>query len=106
MLGPKTVRLIEVLDETVAFLEAQDESFGSSKLRRSRKLLEQEDFRGIQKLLSLFGGMGSFGDFMFSPVNGNAATQSEADRLNSQLGKLTNEIGDLAGEIHREVVSR
>ena len=53
----------------------------------------------IDALLSLFGGMGSFNDLMFVPMNYPSADPS-------QLDKVEEELPPLVDAIYREVADR
>jgi Domain of unknown function (DUF6966) len=62
-MGPLTEKFILQLDALIELLEEDGDRHWSGWLRKSKKLIEQEDFRGVEYFLSAFGGMGSLNDY-------------------------------------------
>lgn len=86
-MGPKTELLIKKLDEIAPLLTSEGHSQWAEWMLKAAATLKNEDFQGIRKVLSAYGGMGSFNDL----------------NLNERTSLLREEIGDLAGQIADEV---
>ena len=63
----KTQELIYCLDKIVPLLKKERDPHWSIFLTESSNLLKSSDFAGITKLLSAFGGKGTFSDPLVSP---------------------------------------
>ena len=50
--------------------------------------LLSHDAHGLKRLLSAYGGMGSFNDLVIHPVNGHCVAKDEVDRVNHSLAEL------------------
>ena len=79
----------------IALLEAHDQSHWARRMWDARELLRISDFRGINHVLSAFGGMGGLGDIML--------TGRENIEDNKRLGELSSRAYELADAIRREV---
>ncbi|MGF6430319.1 MULTISPECIES: DUF6966 domain-containing protein [Bradyrhizobium] len=84
-LSPSAVvpELILVLDRLAALL--REDRWGSrwaDWMEKSRREIVDGDFHGIERLLSAYGGMGSFNDLVSSSSN------DEIDRLRTQAREL------------------
>lgn len=88
-MGPKTRKLITVLDAIIALLEGNNEKYWSEWMRDARSRLQQSDYTGIEKLLGAFGGMGSFNDLLL-------------EKSQQELNDLQNEAYRLGKAIKRE----
>jgi hypothetical protein len=84
--------LIGILDETIAFLRKHGVTHWPESLERSRAFIENRDFRGVEELFSIFGGMGSFNDVMIDPLNGHSVAESEVARVNDRFQMLKGNI--------------
>ena len=103
-MGPKTNSLIEVLDSLVKLLEQDGEDHWSTMIRNIRLRLLSSDFSGIDELLRMYGGMGSFNDHFLgqSIVNGKFQWKSGAKELNEQLDMYRVRAFEIADEIRRD----
>ena len=87
--------LIAVLDRLVVLL--RDDKWGSDWadwMEKSRREIASSDFHGIGRLLSAYGGMGSFNDLVAFSSN------DEINRLRTRAWALANLIkhnADIAG---------
>ena len=61
-MGPKTKQLIDVLDKLTLLLGQEDEKHWANWMSSVQNLIVAGYFRGIEKLLSAYGGMGSLND--------------------------------------------
>ena len=101
-MGPKTERLIAVLEEIIPFLRENGEDYYADWMAKGKLLLEQSDFRGISHILRAFGGMGSFNDRALTPSDVKQAKEDQIS-ANQRLQMLSSTIYDLADSIRREV---
>jgi hypothetical protein len=101
-MGPKTTRLVGLLDSAVQLLHSVDETHWSSWLQKDATLMKDGDFYGVQHFLGAFGGMGSINDLMIHPINGYRIAETDAAKVNETLQALLSQAYDLAQEIRRE----
>ncbi len=99
MVGPKTTRLIDVLDELVPVLRELELGHWADWMNESARRLRQGDFSGVGHLLSAYGGMGSFNDILPDLVGGQADDRIERAR------RLRADVWTLAEEIRHEIES-
>ena len=95
-LGPKTLRLLAVLDELAPLLRALDQEHWADWIEESARRLKGGDGSGIAHLLGAYGGMGSFNDVL-AEIAG-ASRDERADRARALRAKAWT----LADEIRRE----
>jgi hypothetical protein len=98
---PDAARFAECLDELETFLVERGEVRWADRVGRDASLVRAGDARGVIDFRSMFGGMGSLSDLVFSPVNGNAATEVEAVVLNDQVERLRTRAWTLAEHLRR-----
>lgn len=91
-MGPKTQELITTLESLILILEEDNKDHWVDWLQTARKWLVQSDFSGIEKLLSAYGGMGSFNDLYLSKIT----------RKNENFSDLQSKAWQLATEIKQE----
>ncbi len=103
-MGPKTEKLIMVLDAIIALLESDDERYWSGWMRDVRERLQQSDASGIEKLLKAYGGMGSFNDLLLgqSRQEGRLVWKPGHVEMNDRLKELQQEAYQLGEAIRRE----
>lgn len=73
--GDPVSELLHVLDELVPLLRELDEDFWADWMETSQRLILASDLYGVEKLLSAYGGMGSFND-----LAGNKRLESLSSR--------------------------
>jgi hypothetical protein len=78
---PEHVRLIELLDDLLRVLDEEGGAW-STRVRESRQLLIDGNARGVDHLISMFGGAGSFDD---GASNRSLAAASEARELATRI---------------------
>ena len=88
-MGPKTIKLLKVLNEIIGLLESENEDHWAGLLKKYKSRIQNSDFSGIELLLNAYGGMGSFSDLVIVQNN---------DKLN----QLRSEAFDLVQDIKRE----
>ena len=96
--------LVTLLKEAADFLSWFEEEHWETQLKEIRQLLLASDFRGVERLLSLFGGTGSLNDLYIHPTNGHKLAVSEAGRVNAQLERMRTSLFDLAEDIRRKAL--
>lgn len=67
--------------------------------------LMAHDARGLDRLLSGYGGMGSFNDLVIHPVNGHSAGDADVDAINSELARLRSEMYEDGWALQRDLGS-
>ncbi len=95
-MGPKTSRLVALLDELGVVLREIDQAHWADWMSESARRLRQSDFSGINHLLSAYGGMGSFSDILPELVGEQPGHRVKRAR------QLRSEAWDLAEEIRHE----
>ena len=100
-MGPKTQKLLIVLDQLIEVLEHDGDMHWSQWMRNTRARLLASDYSGITYLLSAYGGMGSFNDVVLgqSRVNGVFTWKPGYIELNEQFDTLRAEAARLAEAI-------
>lgn len=88
-MGPKTLKLAKTLERLI-FLLREDEQYEWAKwMTQAHNWINNSDFSGIEKVLSAYGGMGSFND---TYIRHNLRKNNEFDRLRSRAWELACEI--------------
>ena len=98
--------LLENLDGIIAILEWDGESHWRNTLQRIRQKLSGAKYlSGIQELLGIYGGMGSFNDLVIgqSYENGKFAWKKGASEKNEELNQLRSETYHLAIALKEKV---
>ncbi|MFN3791725.1 DUF6966 domain-containing protein [Massilia sp.] len=105
-MGPKTQELIHVLAELAGLLESDGEQHWRAWMLRAKARLENSDYSGIEYLLSAYGGMGSFNDFVAgqSTVAGQFAWKPGYKELNDEIDGLRTRAWSLAKYIKQDHV--
>ena len=96
--------LLEVLSEIIEILDEDREEHWSGWMAQSRHRLLDSDYSGIEHLLSAYGGMGSFNDFVLgqSYENGQFRWKEGHVDKNNRLDELRRKAWKLADEITRD----
>lgn len=103
-MAPKTVELLVVLTKLMSLLSSDGERNWSAWMLRAKTRLENSDFSGVEYLLSAYGGMGSFSDFVAGQdmVAGQFAWKPGYVALNDELDALRSKAWSLAMDIKRD----
>ena len=90
----KLDELLVVLDELIQLLESDGEDHWSGWMRQARDWLLNSDYAGIEKILSAYGGMGSFSDLVICQTykDGQVEKNNRLDELRSKAWQLANQI--------------
>lgn len=102
-LGPKTQKLIAVLDNLASVLESDGNTHWGSLVRKAQSRLLNSDFSGIEYLLSAYGGMGSINDVVLgqSHIDGIFIWKPGHIKLNKRFDMLRAKAWELADAIKR-----
>ncbi|WP_433771408.1 DUF6966 domain-containing protein [Pseudomonas putida] len=102
-MGPKTEELIYILDQLAILLESDGDTHWSFWMRRTRALLLDSDYSGIEYLLSAFGGMGSLNDLILGQnyISGVFSWKPGHVELNEKFIELHDNAERLANAIKR-----
>ena len=105
-MGPKTQELVGVLAKLASLLDSDGEQHWCAWMLRVKARLENSDYSGIDYLLSAYGGMGSFNDFIAgqSMVAGQFVWKTGDKELNDEIDELRNRAWSLAKDIERHHV--
>ena len=100
-MGPRTSQLAATLAEIVGLLRSEDERHWSQYINDCRSRLVASDYSGVDKLLSSYGGMGSFNDLVLGYSEAAGGWMPQAKELNAKLDLLRSKAYDLAQDIRR-----
>jgi len=94
-------RLVRVLEELATVLADNGEPDWAGRVRTNVARTRRGDGSGVVDFLAAFGGMGSLNDVVFSPLNGNIASDPAAASVTSHFHALKGEAYDLAASLRR-----
>lgn len=100
-MGPKTSKLAATLVDIVILLRSENEEHWARYLSDCHALLLGSDYSGVEKLLSSYGGMGSFNDLVLGYSKTAAGLTPGARKLNDKLDLLRRKAYELAKDIQR-----
>ncbi len=89
--------LCEELSLLMNLLAQHGEHCWHSQLRESMHLVRKKDIRGLDKLLSLYGGMGSLNDLVVRATN-----QHDQETLTNEVGTRLARVYGLATQLQRD----
>lgn len=95
----KIQQLINLLEDAVQLLQSHGINHWADWLSEDITDLKKNDLRGIEHLLSAYGGMGSLNDVVIWPENGDKIQKSEVQKVNKHLSELRTAIYVLAKQI-------
>ena len=94
--------LNDLLSQTITLLEDHRETHWAAWLITSQNELSSHDAHGLDRLLSAFGGVGSFNDLLVLGMNGHRVEPAQEAAVNSRLYDLRGEIWVEATALRRE----
>jgi len=103
-MGPKTAKLVSLLESASSLLRSCGEEHWSSWLEKDAALLRVSELKGIEHFLGAFGGMGSISDLVLHPINGHRVAEPDIAKVNESLRTLLTEASELAREVRNEAV--
>lgn len=89
-MGPCTAQLIKILHLQVDLLQGHGERHWSAELAKCLTMIQSSDYSGVERLLAMYGGMGSLNDLVLG----------DAD-IDNKLYELRSEAYELAMHIRR-----
>lgn len=92
-------RLSELLSECSVLLKSVGEEWWSAEM--DRILACSDPVLSAQKVLDLYGGMGSFSDLMLCAINGHNVAPENEDKINTQLSNFRSKIYEEAERLVR-----
>ncbi|HKQ83812.1 MAG TPA: hypothetical protein VJS42_16585 [Steroidobacteraceae bacterium] len=87
--------------DIVALLRADNEQHWSRYVDDCRNRMLAPDYSGVEKLLSSYGGMGSFNDVVIGYSESDKGWKANAKKLNENLNLLRTQAYELAQDIQR-----
>lgn len=103
-LGPKTRRLLGLLDRIATLLRDCDEAHWRQRVEADAALIRRGDIRGLDNFVGAFGGMGSFNDLVLCTQNGHRLAAERTSEVNEELDELRRSAHTLARAIRSEAV--
>lgn len=102
-MGPKTQELVCVLAKLASLLESDGEKHWCAWILRAKARLENSDYSGIDYFLGIYGGMGSFNDYIAgqSIVAGQFVRKPGYKELNDEIDGLRGQAWSLANDLKR-----
>lgn len=95
-------RLLETIEAATSLLRRYSVEFWAKWLDDDATRIRDRDVRGLEHLLSAYGGMGSLNDVYICPENGHPIAAEEVGAVNKQLQHLLGRIFKLAERLRRE----
>ena len=87
-MGPETQKLSESLTNIEEILNQQKEQHWANMIGQANSEIQNQDFGGVERFLSLFGGMGSLNDLVLT----DSGQAGKLDSLLSIAHKLATSI--------------
>ena len=97
--------IINILDQIIELLEWNGETYWLNTMNEAKRELLNSNLSGIETLLNLYGGMGSFTDLIIGHtiVNKQFMWKDGGEDKDKKLRILQSEAFDLATKIKRNV---
>ena len=96
-----TPQLLSTLEQITSVLRKHGEEHWLQWILRDVTLIREGDLRGLEHLLSAYGGMGSFNDLYICAENGHRIERSDVEPVNEELRALASQAYDLARHLQR-----
>lgn len=93
--------LRKTLSECEALLRESGEDFWSHKIESILKNWVGITYHDCEKILSWYGGMGSFNDLLICPQNNHQIGSEDFNEVNQKLQLLQSEISRLSRKLRR-----
>ena len=95
--------LRKALSDCEVLLRQSGEDFWSLKIETILKNWVGITYNDCEKILSWYGGMGSFNDLIISPQNNHKIGSAEYYKVNQELQMLQSEISGLSRKLKRYI---
>ena len=101
---PEIEDLSRIIQEAADLLLSVGEQHWGNWLAKDAALVRRSDFRGVEHVLSAFGGMGSINDLIIHPINGHAVSEDQISIVNEKLELLLSSIAAKSKKLYNEEV--
>ncbi|ATZ94331.1 DUF6966 domain-containing protein [Dickeya fangzhongdai] len=101
---PDVEALSQDLQVFIDFLLSVGEKHWAHWFEKDAELIRGSDFRGIEGILSAFGGMGSINDLVIHPMNGHKITEEQIQTANVKLESLLSAVAEKAKKLYAEEI--
>lgn len=81
----KITQLQTKLSSLCALFSEVGEEHWRHRMQTAFREIANEDFGGVERILSSYGGMGSLNDFVIHPLNGHSVKEEETDAVNQNF---------------------
>ena len=95
--------LLAVILELQRELHRVGERTWADWLQRAAAQVAGGDSNGVDRIVTAFGGMGSFNDLVIHPVNGHEVAESDVGEFNLRVARLREHLHGLARDLQREL---
>jgi hypothetical protein len=102
MIDAEVRRLAESLEYASDFLLKYEVPNWASWLAKDARLIRNDDYYGVEHLLSAFGGMGSLNDLVLHPTNGHLIPEADVGKVNEKLQVMLRDIIGRARKLARK----
>ncbi|MEG3172186.1 MAG: hypothetical protein EOO77_04240 [Oxalobacteraceae bacterium] len=99
-LHPDVARLAGTLEAMVTLLKLHGDNGWAEKVERCRSSIAQSDYHGVDRLLRLYGGMGSLNDVVLQ--SGGIAPAEDNERFNALRTDAWKQVNALARDRARD----
>lgn len=101
---PEIEELSKTIQEAADLLLSVGEQHWGNWLAKDAALIRRSDFRGVEHVLSAFGGMGSINDLIIHPINGHAVSEAETSIVNEKLEILLSSVAAKSKKLYDEQI--
>ncbi|NAT76199.1 hypothetical protein HLB25_19295 [Dickeya dadantii] len=101
---PDIEALSQDLQVLIDFLLSVGEKHWAYWFEKNAELIRGSDFRGIEGILSSFGGMGSVNDLVIHPMNGHTINETQIQTANVKLELLLSAVAGKAKKLYAEEI--
>lgn len=99
-------QLLLDLDQLATLLRKHGEDKWAGQLDKDRLGLQAFESKAIERVLSAFGGMGSFNDVFLHPTNGHSIREEEVAEVDQHLSDISSQIWANAKYLKQQLGSR
>jgi hypothetical protein len=101
---PEIEELARITQEVADLLMSVGERHWGQWLENDAELIRSSDFRGVEHVLSAFGGMGSINDLVIHQINGHTVTEAQIPAINNRLESLLSSVAEKAKKLYADEV--
>ncbi len=101
---PEIEDLSKTIQEAADLLLSVGELHWGNWLAKNAALISASDFRGVEHVLTAFGGMGSINDLVIHPMNGHSVNEKQISMVNEKLEALISSVAIKSKKLYNEEV--